>query len=156
MLPVVIAGLFLVLVVLISIYFIKRHLRLGKRLGKTVETLSYELKELEKVPTVETTPVAATNPISSMGNSRYFCPDGTQESSSSSDGYDVIREAMIIRSDKTFYDEVAPDEIKAVVTKPAAIYREENRGEDDDSGLYATIPSIVITSMQAHQSRPRE
>ena len=143
MLPVVIAGLFLVLVVLISLCFIKRHLRSGK----TVETLSYELKELEKVPTVEATPVAATNPISSMGNSRYFCPDGTQESSSSSDGYDVIREAMINRSEETFYDEVAPDEIKAVVTKPAAIYREENRGEDDDSGLYATIPSIRTMSL---------
>ena len=137
---VVIAGLFLIiLLVLISLYFIRRHLRSGK----AVETLSYELKEIEKVPTVETTPVAATNPISAVGNSKYLYCDGNQECS---DEYDVIREEMI---NEAFYDEVATDEIKAVVTKPAALYDNEDDSDDeeDDSGLYATIPPSNLRTM---------
>ena len=131
---VVIAGLFLIiLLVLISLYFIRRHLHSGK----AVETLSYELKEIEKAPTVETTPVAATNPISAVGNSYH---DGNQECS---DEYDVIREEMINQTDEVFYDEVAPDEIKAALTKPAALCDDE----EDDCGLYATIPSSNLRTM---------
>ena len=133
MIAVVVAGLFLIiLLVLISLYFIRRHLHLGK----AVETLSYELKEIEKAPTVEPTPVAATNPISAVGNSKYFYCDGNQECN---DEYDVIREEMINRTDEAFYDEVATDEIKAVVTKPAALC-DNGDDKEDDSGLYATIP----------------
>ena len=131
---VVIAGLFLIiLLVLISLYFIRRHLHSGK----AVETLSYELKEIEKVPTVEITPVAATNPVSAVGNSYH---DGNQECS---DEYDVIREEMINQTDEVFYDEVATDEIKAAVTKPAALCDDE----EDDSGLYATIPPSNLRTM---------
>ena len=134
MIAVVIAGLFLIiLLVLISLYFIRRHLHSGK----AVETLSYELKEIEKVPTVETTPVAATSPISAVGNSYQ---DGNQECS---DEYDVIREEMFNQTDEVFYDEVAPDEIKAALTKPAALCDDE----EDDSGLYATIPPSNLRTM---------
>ena len=129
----------LVLVVLISLYFIRRHLCSRK----SVETLSYELKEQEKVPTVETNPVAAINPILAVDNSRYFCRDGTLDSNGSSDGYDVIRQAMVDQTNEAFYDEVAPDEVKAAVSKPAGICNEEN----DDSALYATIPSQSVRSM---------
>ena len=140
MIAVVIAGLFLIiLLVLISLYFIRRHLHLGK----AVETLSYELKEIEKAPTVEPTPVAATNPISAVGNSKYFYCDGNQECN---DEYDVIREEMINRTDEAFYDEVATDEIKAVVTKPAALC-DNGDDKEDDSGLYATIPPSNLRTM---------
>ena len=152
------------LLAVIGLCFVGRRYCRARKF-EAVKTVSYELKEPEKISVGDTrnnsdNRIAATNPGLFETNSRYFCPDTAVPPVESQ--YDVIKDTMIYPVKDGDYDEVCIDEIKASVkdersddvTDKKMSTQARVDDEEYDTGLYELVSPIDDSTIKEVASSP--